>query len=156
MRCDEVRRCLADHAVGGLGHRVRASVLHHLGTCASCRFELSALQRTGELVSGLGPRSAPSAVWDAIRFRIRANERRRARRGWVERLAAPGLALIVLVVALSRFLPGPQLGPETMLPTQTDQDIQLTMEAHLTNVWSAPLSDPAAVGLHLESVEDDS
>jgi hypothetical protein len=67
-----------------------------------------------------------------------------------------GVALAVLVVALITFLPTLQRESGSPVMPQADEDIQLTMEAHLAAVWSAPLADTAAVGLHLGSVEDDS
>ena len=156
MTCDQAKPRLADYAVGALSARERARLLQHVGACASCRAEIEALERTGALVSRLNLESAPTGAWEAICHLIGDKGRGSARRGWARALAMAGVVLAVLVVALITFLPTPQGKSGGAVVTQTDQDLQLTMEAHLTAVWSAPLADTAAVGLHLGSVEDDS
>jgi len=156
VTCDQVRPRLADYAVGALRGRERARLLNHVGACASCGAELEALERTGALVSRLSLESAPTGAWEAICHRIRDEGGGSARRGWGRALAMAGVALAVLIVALITFLPTLQRESGSPVMPQADEDIQLTMEAHLAAVWSAPLADAAAVGLHLGSVEDDS
>lgn len=154
---DHIVDRLADYAVGALRGREKARVESHLAECATCRRELAALQRTGELLSSLSLEQAPTETWEAVRDRIgdlrRASAPARPRFAW-------GLAMgivAVLIVALGLFLqrPTPVGEPLLVIAVEADDEMQATIEGHLSTMWAAPLADEAAVGLRLAEWEDD-
>lgn len=157
-RHDRVFHQLADYAVGGLSRRARARVEAHLGQCAACRAELAALERTGRLVEQMGLDGAPPATWETVRRALPARPSPAPTPG--ARLTwrwAMGAAAVVLV-ALAALVLRPQATPPPPVPVVSaeiaEQELQATMQGHLSAVWSAPLSDGAAVGLRLASLEE--
>ncbi len=148
---------LADYAVGALRGREKARVESHLTRCVACRRELAALQRTGELLSSVSLEQAPPETWEAVRERIgdlrRAAAPARPRFAW--RLAMGLVA--VLIVALGIFLqwPTPVGEPLLVVAVEADDEMQATIEGHLSTMWAAPLADVAAVGLRLAEWEND-
>jgi anti-sigma factor RsiW len=148
---------LSDYAVGALRGREKVRVESHLAECAACRGELAALQRTGELLSSVSLQQAPPETWEAVRERIgdlrRASAPARPRFAW-------GLAMglvAVLMVALGIFLqrPTPVGEPLLVVAVEADDEMQATIEGHLSTMWAAPLADEAAVGLRLAGWEND-
>jgi anti-sigma factor RsiW len=157
MICHKVRKRLAEYAVGGLRGRTRARIEEHVRDCAACKAELVALERTGGLLDSLSLEEAPAETWAAVQREMRGTERvpvaRRLR--WAWGTAAGVVALAALVVGA--FVLGP-MGPgepQLVVATEADEEMQATMEGHLSAVWAAPLSDEAAVGLRLAVLEDD-
>ena len=156
--CDKVRGQLADYAVGALRGRRESWVEAHLRACEACRKELVALERTGGLLNTVAGREAPPETWMAIRQEIATGERVRVipprRWAWV---AATGLATLLLVV-LGMFLltpSGPGAPPELVVVAEADEEMEATMQGHLSAVWAAPLADEAAVGLRLAAWDND-
>lgn len=157
--CDKVRGQLADYAVGALRGRRGSRVDAHLRACEACRKELAAVERTGELLNAIPSQEAPPETWMAIRQEIAAGERVRVtpsrRWAWV---AATGTAALLLVL-LGMFLltpTGPGAPPElVVVVAEADEEMEATMQGHLSAVWSAPLADEAAFGLRLASWEND-
>ena len=148
---------LSDYAVGALRGREKARVESHLVECAACRGELAALQRIGELLSSVSLAQAPPETWEAVRGRMgdlrRASAPARPRFAW-------GLAMglvAVLMVALGIFLqrPTPVGEPLLVVAVEADDEMQATIEGHLSTMWAAPLADEAAVGLRLAEWEND-
>jgi len=94
----------------------------------------------------------------AIRQKIAAGERVRVtpprRWAWV---AAAGTAAVLLLL-LGIFLPtptGPGAPPELVVVAEADEEMEATMQGHLSAVWAAPLADEAAVGLRLAAWDND-
>lgn len=153
---DHIVDRLADYAVGALRGRAKARVESHLAECAACRGELAALQRTGELLNSVALADAPAETWEAVRERV----------GELRRAAAParprfawGLAMglvAVLIVALGIFLqrPTPVGEPLLVVAVEADDEMQATIDDHLSTMWAAPLADEAAVGLRLAELEN--
>jgi len=153
---DHIVDRLADYAVGALRGRAKARVESHLAECAACRNELAALQRTGELLNSVALADAPAETWEAVRERV----------GELRRAAAParprfawGLAMglvAVLIVALGIFLkrPTPVGEPLLVVAVEADDEMQATIDGHLSTMWAAPLADEAAVGLRLAEWEN--
>ncbi len=157
VTCDRVRGQLADYAVGALGGRATGRVEHHLRACPGCRRELAALNRTADIVSQVGVEPAPEHVWQAVRAQLAprpAAPQRRwpAARRWVLVAAAAALLLFGLLLLPTRRTSRPVVVPMA----QADDEIQRTMQRHLTATESTPLADSAAIGLALGSWEDDS
>lgn len=156
--CDKVRGQLADYAVGALRGRRESWVEAHLRGCEACRKELVALERTAGLLNAVESQEAPPETWMAIRREIAAGEQVRVtpprRLAWV---AATGVAALVLVL-LGMFLltpTGPGAPPELVVVAEADEEMEATMQGHLSAVWAAPLADEAAVGLRLAAWEND-
>lgn len=153
--CDRLKDMLGDLAVGALRGRARTRAEAHVRTCADCRAELAALERTGALLDRVLPESAPDATWEAVRQRLAARPpaRPRARLRWA--WAAGVLALALVALALFLAQPPRVEQPVIVAAADADEEMQATMEGHLTAVWAAPLSDVAAAGLRMASVEND-
>ena len=156
--CDKVRGQLADYAVGALRGRRESWVEAHLRACQACRKELAALERTGGLLNAVAGQEAPPETWMAIRQEIAAGERVRVtprrRLAW---LAATGTAALLLLL-LGIFLPMPTepgAPPELVVVAEADEEMEATLQGHLSTVWAAPLADEAAVGLRLAAWEND-
>ena len=156
--CDFIRARLAEYAVGGLRGRVRARVEAHTRTCSECRAELRALERTGELLDAVGLQEAPAETWGGIQEKIARHpreERRREARGRPRWAWVMATAAVVLVLAVAVLVGPLGLGePRLVVALEADDEMQATMEGHLSAVWAAPLSDVAAVGLQMASVEE--
>lgn len=158
MGCKQTRQLLADYAVGGLRRGPRARVERHLDECPGCRAELTAYQRTGELLGQVGLESAPEWTWEAVRLRIaspvKSPLRPRGLHPMRRLVAAAALAVMVISAGVFSLWPGRhELAPQVK-QVVVDQDLRRAEESHLSAAWSAPLADPAAAGLRLE--EDDS
>ena len=158
MNCDSVRRQLGEYQVGGLSRGRRAALARHLSTCSACREEAAALVRTGEIVSQVGLLSAPERTWEAVRYRIETEGRRRglppARwRG----LAIGALALAILVVGGISYWSGapPPQRPQSTVQAE-DEEMRVTMQSRVSTEWAASISDTAAAGLRMDPGEDDS
>lgn len=155
--CDRLRERLSEYAVGRLRGRGRARVADHVRVCDECRRELAALERTGSMLDAVGLEEAPVRTRDGVRQSILARKRvrPRARLRW-----AWGMAVGVVVLALVGFgvtLMGPRRVemPPMVVAVQGDEEMEATMQGHLSAVWAAPLADEAAVGLRLGPLEDD-
>ena len=152
--CELIRDRLAEYAVGGLRGRMRKRVEAHVGVCSDCRAELTALERTGVLLDSVGVQAAPAGTWEAVRLRIaerpRARVRARMRWGW----AMGAVALVALVLAAFFVRPPAAQEPVVVIAVEADEEMQATMDGHLSAVWAAPLSDVAGVGLRMATLED--
>ncbi len=143
-------RKLADYQVGLLSPYERAQVAHHLASCAACRAEMAALERTVSLLRPMPAADAPPHVWAHVARQLtpRHAVRRAAapqRRYWVPALAA---AVLLLVVGLAVVLPLVQ-GHGVAVPSQVAYaDLQVAAS------WHTPLADKAALGLVLIADED--
>jgi len=155
-KCELIRSQLADYLLGGLPRRARSRVAAHLASCPGCRAELAALARTGDLLRQVAPAPAPPALWESINREILARPRHPVRPAlrWAWGLAM-AVILLVVIVAGSFSLRSPLTpAPVSVVATaQADEEMQATIEAHLSAVWDSPLADEAAVGLRLASLE---
>ncbi len=155
--CDRHRTRLAEYAVGALKRRARARVQQHLSGCAECRAELAALERTGALLASLGLREAPERAREGLRRALGAPRHVtfRPQRRWAWGAAVGAVALAAAVLAILFFGPLSTTAPHAVVAAEPDEEIQATMQGHLSTVWSAPLADEAAVGLRLATLEGD-
>ncbi len=155
-KCDQIKGLLADYAVGGLSRRARSRVEAHVETCASCREELRALERTGALLDAVGMEAAPED-WEHVQARILARTRKRTRPALRFAWAAAAAALLALLVygGVVRLPGGQMIDPEAAAVAEAETELRSTMEDHLAAVWAAPLTDEAAIGLRLGALEED-
>jgi predicted anti-sigma-YlaC factor YlaD len=133
---------------------MRKRIEAHVGACSDCRAELTALERTGVLLDSAGAQEAPAGTWEAVRLRIseRPRARVRARMRWEWAMGAVALVALVLAVFLAR--PPAAQEPVVVIAVEADEEMQATMDGHLSAVWAAPLSDVAGVGLRMATLED--
>ncbi len=147
---------LAEYAVGALRGRTKARVEAHLRDCAECRRELTALERTGDLLNAVPLEPAPQHTWEAVRGRIasRAPAPARPRLSWV--FAVGAVALVMIVIGLSFVLrPVGDVASDVIVAAEPDDAMLVTIEGYLPATWSAPLADEAAVGLRFAYLEGD-
>jgi len=154
-KCERSRKRLAEYSVGGLGGWRRARVEAHLETCAACRAELAALERTASLVTQVGLDAAPDH-WAAVRPQLRPGLRpvtARPRLRLAYALATATFA--VLAIAFGWLLrPSPVAAPPAVTPVvRADDEMKASMQGHLKAAWSAPLGDEAALGLRMAALE---
>jgi ferric-dicitrate binding protein FerR (iron transport regulator) len=151
-----VSKRLSEYAVGPRKGRAASRVARHLATCAACRLELAALERTGALLDSLSLADAPEGTWDRIAARLAPSPvRARLRYAFGFAAAVVALALVALgLLAIRRTgAPTPPVGGGQVVAA--DVEMETTMEGHLATTWGAPLADEAAMGLRLASLEDD-
>lgn len=68
MNCHEIKSLLSPYLDGALNGMERQQVSGHLEACGACHAEYQALNRTQELVSGLGRKPAPPDL--ALKLRV--------------------------------------------------------------------------------------
>lgn len=147
---------LSEYVVGGLKGRAKDNLARHLSECAVCRRELAALERTGVLLDALSLEQAPEGTWEAINARLRRGAAPvRARLRWALGVAMGAVALVVIVFGILIMQPSEMRTPMTVNNIEADQEMQATMEGHVSTTWAAPLADEAAMGLRLGSMGDD-
>ena len=159
--CDRIGKQLAAYAVGGGRHRQRGRIDRHLEACPECRAELTALDRTAALVARLPVESAPAGTWEAVRARLITRESTARpihttlfKPRW--RLALVAIALLAIAVGLLGPFPVNRARPVIIPMAQADTEMRANLERHLATARFAPLADEAAIGLELESVEENS
>lgn len=148
MQCAEVKNKLADYSVGLLDERERERIESHLMRCASCAYELRALERVDTLLRHVAPEEPPAYGWQNIRARIESQPQPastpfRLRRFTLPRLAFGGAIAVALVFAMVYF--GAQHSPKDDVLLQVDPT-QL-MQTHQMMSWGDPLSDKVAIGV---------
>jgi len=94
MRCEDVRELAPETALDVLDAAVRADVLAHVATCASCRDELAALSAAADALLLAVPPVEPPAGFE---LRVVARMGRRRRR-WAAPALAAAAALVVGLV----------------------------------------------------------
>lgn len=152
--CQTIKRRLADYCVGGLRGWRRARVEAHLQTCASCRGELAALERTAALITRGDLEAAPDH-WAAVRPRLEARQRVLARPGLRLAYAVAAAAFALLVVFFGGLLRSSRTTspPVTTPIVRAEEEVRASVEGHLAATWSSPLGDEAALGLRMDALE---
>jgi hypothetical protein len=64
------------------------------------------------------------------------------------------VALVVMVLAAFFVRPPAAQEPVVVVAAEADEEMQATMDGHLSAVWAAPLSDVAGVGLRMAAAEN--
>lgn len=152
-QCHRYNRQLADYVVGGLRGRRLARLEDHLTACSSCRQEVAALQRTGELLTSQLLHPAPARVWEGVsqQLRQRAAYVTRPLR-WVWGVAA---VCLVLGIAMAFTLVRTPIAapPVPVAMSEGDVEMEGLFAERAATTWDTPLADDAALGLQLAVVE---
>jgi hypothetical protein len=82
MNCDQVQRLLSRFHDGELNATQRAGIELHLGNCALCLAELSAIAELAELVRTLGEPEPPAQLWEQLARRLECKVPTRFERMW--------------------------------------------------------------------------
>jgi anti-sigma-K factor RskA len=157
LKCNDIEKLLADYTVGALDGDLAAQVEDHLRECESCRRELSALERVGELLQPMQMTEPPRDLWPRIRARLQP---RRARRPVWQHYWRPGLALaaaaailIAVIFALPLIQAPGTVAPTLELPVLADADSTTYAETQLAAAWDQPLADEASLALAMAFIE---
>jgi len=152
VRCDAVRRLLAEFEADALSGRRAEDVAAHVTDCDACRAELAALRHTGRLLDATGPLRPSRDLWPQIAAQLAP--RPVARPWWrtpalsTPRAAYGVAAAIVLIVALSVLLPAHLgNGPDAVLPHAVDDDAALFAQWHAQASLTSGMADSQAVAL---------
>lgn len=152
MRCSEVERLISDYSVDNLSPRTGRQVSEHLTGCESCSAELQTLEKVMLAVEeDLPPVEPPAALWNGVRSRITASERRtfadrlgrlfiRPRRAFAYAVALSTVAVMLVVGVFSLHEPqaaAPPPGPGAMEYVQV----------HVMSASHDPLADRVSLGL---------
>jgi len=152
VRCQQVRKKLAEYQLGGLEADDREAIAAHLRECADCARELEALGRLDDLFTPIDQVSAPDDLWERVQPRLRPR-----RVPWWKTLAvrprpAIAAAAAIVMAVLSVWLwSRPSAPPEQQVETLASalQEQQIVAE------WSSPLADDAALGVVFASLNGD-
>lgn len=119
MRCHKSEKWMSDLLDGGLPGRKKKSLDHHLKHCEACRAHKKRLETVRKHAQILFETASPldgfaefNRRLEARLFKIKPSEQFRLLRrrwGW---LTAAGSALVVLLLALWIFRPGPEVDGE--------------------------------------------
>lgn len=152
MRCQQVRKKLAEYQLGGLKPSEREAIAAHLRECADCARELEALSRLDDLFTPIDQVNAPDDLWERVQPRLRPR-----RVPWWEALAvrprpAIAAAAAILLAVLSVWL---LLRPSAPPEQQVEALASAFQEQQIVAEWSSPLADDAALGVVFASLNGD-
>ena len=155
MDCKQVINILADYAVGALDEQTAAQVQAHVHQCESCRRELAALQKTGELLVEAQLVEPPRELWAAIRAQLEPRKVRKPkwRTYWKPAMAMAAAATILLAVMLGGPLLHQPASPTADLAVLSDAEGTAYAETQLAAAWDQPLADKASLALALAMIE---
>ncbi len=155
MDCADIRKILPDYTVGALEEHIAAHVRAHLAECESCRRELAALERTGELLAPLLPADPPRDLWPKIRAQL--EPRTQPKPAWrvywkpAMAIAAAAAILIVALLAWPLMQAAPPATPD--LPVLAVAEGNTYAEAQIAAAWDQPLADEASLALAMAVIE---
>lgn len=141
--CNRIQKLLPYYAVGALKRHHMTVIEQHVNSCAECKAELEALNKTASEVEAIGLETPPD-MWEAIRERLQPRRIKVGRErlsGWlhsrtIQSALAAGAVVLVLVGLLLNIEPGgPQFTAHSYIAT------------HARITWSEPFADKVALGL---------
>jgi Putative zinc-finger len=156
MKCGDVKELFSPYLDGQVSGVEMHAVSHHLEECPRCTREYTALQRTQQLLTGLGPKKAPADL--ALKLRVAASqqaarERRPRYQGLLVRVEnalnafmVPATAGLVSAVLTFGLLLGFFAIPGQL---RASSDVPLML-------YTAPQLEQTMFGTTLSSVGDDS
>lgn len=139
LKCRKARELLSDYSMGAVAFDECALVEAHVRECTDCAAELTALNKTGELLNMTQMESAPDQ-WNAISANLAPRGVRQNMWGWLgnHRFQFAGMAAVAAIVALAFFsAPHP--------PMHEDAGSYLAQHASMS--WREPFADKAGLGL---------
>jgi len=157
MKCGDVRELFSPYLDGQVSGVEMHALSRHLEECVRCTREYAALQRTQQLLAGLGPKKAPGDL--ALKLRVAVSQRvaeaRRPRyQGMLIRLEnalnafmVPATAGLVSAVLIFGFLLGFFALPGQLRASSGDVPLML---------YTAPQLEQTMFGTSLSGSGDDS
>lgn len=157
MKCGDVRELFSPYLDGQVSGVEMHALSRHLEECVRCTREYAALQRTQQLLAGLGPKKAPADL--ALKLRVAVSQRvaeaRRPRyQGLLIRLEnalnafmVPATAGLVSAVLIFGFLLGFFALPGQLRASSGDVPLML---------YTAPQLEQTMFGTSLSGSGDDS
>lgn len=157
MKCGDVKELFSPYLDGQVSGVEMHALTHHLEECPRCTREYAALQRTQQLLAGLGPKKAPADL--ALKLRVAASQQaarvRRPRfQGVLVRIEnalnafmVPATAGLVSAVLIFGLLLGFFALPGQLQASSGDVPLML---------YTAPQLEQTMFGTTLSSTGDDS
>ena len=156
MKCTEIKKLFSPYLDGRVSGTEMRTLTRHVEQCAGCAREYTAMQRTQQLLSTLGPKKAPADLALKLRLAIsrEAAQTRRPRfEGVLVRLEnalnafmVPATAGLVSAVLFFGLLLGFFALPAELLANSTDVPLML---------YTGPQLDQSAFGTSLGNMGDD-
>jgi Putative zinc-finger len=160
MKCDEkscaeIRKLFSPYLDGRVSGSEMRALTRHVERCAACDREYIAIQRTQQLLSGLGPRKAPADLALKLRVAIsrEASQNRRTYEGVLVRLQnalnafmVPATAGLVSAVLFFGLLLGFFALPAELRASSGDVPLML---------YTGPQLERSAFGTSLGNMGDD-
>jgi Putative zinc-finger len=160
MKCDEkscaeIRKLFSPYLDGRVSGSEMRSLTRHVEQCAACDREYVAMQRTQQLLSGLGPKKAPADLALKLRVAIsrEASQNRRTYEGVLVRLQnalnafmVPATAGLVSAVLFFGLLLGFFALPAELRANNSDVPLML---------YTGPQLERSAFGTSLGNMGDD-
>jgi hypothetical protein len=156
MNCGEVKELFSPYLDGQVSGVEMHALSRHLNECPRCTREYAALQRTQQLLAGLGPRKAPADL--ALRLRVQISQQvakaRRPYEGLLVRMEnalnafmVPATAGLLSAVLIFGLLLGSFALPGQLRASSGDVPLML---------YTAPQLEQTMFGTSLSNIGDDS
>ncbi|MHB9130056.1 MAG: anti-sigma factor family protein [Armatimonadota bacterium] len=142
MKCPSLEE-LAAYENGSLAREQRTTLDAHLGDCAQCRQELTALRATARLLAAMPAPEMPDDLWPGVAARLQASPRpQRWVRWWKVAMGAGVAASLFIGLAVTRLQPPPSmpLASAAATPYVTEHEFLSAQD---------PLADRASLGVLL-------
>lgn len=156
MKCTEIKKLFSPYLDGRVSGTEMRTLTRHVEQCAGCAREYTAMQRTQQLLSTLGPKKAPADLALKLRLAISreaAQSRRPRFEGVLVRLEnalnafmVPATAGLVSAVLFFGLLLGFFALPAELRANSTDVPLML---------YTGPQLDQSAFGTSLGNMGDD-
>jgi len=155
MKCHEIRGLFSPYLDGRVSGSEMRALTRHVEQCAGCEREFAAMQRTQQLLSGLGTKKAPADLALKLRVAIsrEASAKRRSYEGVLVRLQnaldafmVPATAGLVSAVLFFGLLLGFFALPAELRASNGDVPLML---------YTGPQLQQSAFGTSLGNVGDD-
>jgi Putative zinc-finger len=155
MKCNEIRKLFSLYLDGRVSGSEMSALTRHVEGCAGCEREFAAMQRTQQLLSGLGSKKAPADLALKLRVAIsrEASAKRRSYEGVLVRLQnaldafmVPATAGLVSAVLFFGLLLGFFALPAELRASNGDVPLML---------YTGPQLQQSAFGTSLGNVGDD-
>lgn len=155
MKCNEIRKLFSPYLDGRVSGSEMRALTRHVEQCAGCEREFAAMQRTQQLLSGLGSKKAPADLALKLRVAIsrEASAKRRSYEGVLVRLQnaldafmVPATAGLVSAVLFFGLLLGFFALPAELRASNGDVPLML---------YTGPQLQQSAFGTSLGNMGDD-
>ncbi len=155
MKCNEIRKLFSPYLDGRVSGAEMRALTRHVEQCAGCEREFAAMQRTQQLLSGLGSKKAPADLALKLRVAIsrEASAKRRSYEGVLVRLQnaldafmVPATAGLVSAVLFFGLLLGFFALPAELRASNGDVPLML---------YTGPQLQQSAFGTSLGNMGDD-